>query len=60
LRASGAKKKGSAVDVEGSRPIAGHLKNDLIQNRRNGGEEDNANDVFEGKSPEEQDKLVLA
>ena len=60
LRACGAKKKGSQVDIEGNRPMAGQLKNDMIQNRRDGGEEDGSIDVFEGKSPEEQDKEILS
>ena len=50
LRACGAKKKGSALDIEAKRPIANQLKTDIIKNRKEGGEEENLNDVFEGKT----------
>ena len=59
LRATGAKKKGSAVELEAGRPMASHLKQDVIENRRAGGEQDQDNDVFDGKDAEEVDKIIL-
>lgn len=40
--------------------MAGQLKNDMISNRRAGLDEEGSIDVFEGKSPEEQDKQILS
>ena len=59
LRATGAKHKGSAVELEAGRPMASHLKGDMIKNRREGGDEDHENDIFDGKDAEEVDKIIL-
>ena len=59
LRANGARAKGSVAEVEGQRPIASQLKTELVKNRKAGGAGD-VNDVFEGKSAEERDKMVLS
>ena len=59
LRANGARKKGSVAEIEGKRPIANQLKTDLIKNKKQGAEQP-PNDVFEGKSPEERDAMVLS
>ena len=58
LRQEGARKKGSVADIEGKRPIANQLKNDLIKSRKQG-EDGQINDIFEGKTAEEKDQLVL-
>ena len=59
LRATGAKKKGSVVEQEDNRPIGHHLKADVIESRRAGGEQDHDPDEFEGKDSEEVDKIIL-
>jgi len=59
LRANGAKKKGSAADIEGKRPIANQLKTDLIKGKRLGAA-NQVNDIFAGKTAEEKDQIVLS
>ena len=59
LRATGTKHKGSADELEAGRPMASHLKGDLIKNRRQGDEEDHESDIFDGKDAEEVDKIIL-
>lgn len=59
LRAKGSGAKGATVDPEGTRPIAGQLKENIIKVKKQGGGNP-MNDVFEGKSEEERDKLVLS
>ena len=59
LRAKGAGVKGTTVDPESTRPIAGQLKQDIIRIKKQGGENP-TNDIFEGKNEEERDKLVLS
>ena len=59
LRAKGGGPKGATVDPEATRPIASQLKDNIIKVKKQGGGNP-INDVFEGKSEEERDKLVLS